>query len=75
MRLLEHEAKGILRGSGLEVPRGVLVRQPTELEQALSTISFPAMVKAQVPVGGRGRAGVVIRVETRELVGLAPERL
>ncbi len=63
MRLLEHEAKGILRARGFEIPRGVLVRQAAEIEQALSSIAFPAMVKAQVPTGGRGKAGAVARVE------------
>jgi succinyl-CoA synthetase beta subunit/citryl-CoA synthetase large subunit len=75
MRLLEHEAKSILRARGLEVPRGVLVRQPAEIEQAVPSIPFPAMVKAQVPAGGRGRAGVVIRVEEAQAARDAVPRL
>jgi len=63
MRLLEHEAKGILRARGFAIPRGVLVRQAAEIDQALSSIAFPAMIKAQVPTGGRGKAGAVARVE------------
>jgi succinyl-CoA synthetase beta subunit/citryl-CoA synthetase large subunit len=64
MRLLEHEAKSILRARGLQIPRGVLVRQAAEIAQVLPSVPFPAMVKAQVPVGGRGKAGAVIRVES-----------
>lgn len=63
MRLLEHEAKTILRARGIEVPRGILVRQAAEIAQALPSIPFPAMLKAQVPIGGRGKAGAVVRVE------------
>jgi len=62
MRLLEHEAKQILRARGFEIPRGILVRTTDEIDQALAAIPLPAMVKAQVPVGGRGKAGAVVRV-------------
>ncbi len=63
MRLLEHEAKQILRARGFEIPRGVVVQRAAELEDALSSVSLPVMVKAQVPVGGRGKAGGVVRAE------------
>ena len=62
MRLLEHEAKLILRARGFEIPRGILVRTAEEIDLALAAIPFPAMAKAQVPVGGRGKAGAVVRV-------------
>jgi succinyl-CoA synthetase beta subunit/citryl-CoA synthetase large subunit len=75
MRLLEHEAKTILRARGFEVPRGVLVRQPAESEQALLSIPFPAMVKAQVPAGGRGKAGAAVRVEEAQAARDAVTRL
>ncbi len=63
MQLLEHEAKQILRARGFEIPRGALVRQAADLEHVLPSIPLPIMVKAQVPVGGRGKAGAVLRVE------------
>ncbi|MBI4842639.1 MAG: acetate--CoA ligase family protein [candidate division NC10 bacterium] len=75
MRLLEYEAKQILRDRGFEIPRGVVVRRAGELDQALPSISFPAMVKAQVPIGGRGKAGAVIRVEDARAARDAAERL
>jgi len=62
MRLLEHEAKQILRARGFEIPRGALVRTADEIDYALATVPLPAMVKAQVPVGGRGKAGAVVQV-------------
>jgi succinyl-CoA synthetase beta subunit/citryl-CoA synthetase large subunit len=75
MRLLEHESKTILRARGCEVPRGVLVRQPAEIEQALLSVPCPAMVKAQVPAGGRGKAGAVVRAEEAKAARDAATRL
>ncbi len=59
MILLEHDAKAIMAERGIRAPRGVLVRAPADLPAGLSP---PFMVKAQVPVGGRGKAGGVVEV-------------
>lgn len=56
MKLLEYEAKEMLRNYGLPTPAGVVVRTGEELP---ADLGLPAVVKAQVPVGGRGRAGGV----------------
>jgi succinyl-CoA synthetase beta subunit len=55
MFLLEHEAKALLARCGAAVPRGVV------LEDAAAPIGLraPLVVKAQVPAGGRGKAGGV----------------
>ena len=58
MRLLEFQAKRILKDRGIPVPKGVLVSSPEDLNQ----IALPAVLKAQVPVGGRGKAGAIRRV-------------
>ncbi len=55
MRLLEFQAKRILQDYGISVPQGRLLASLEGLEE----ISFPAILKAQVPVGGRGKAGAV----------------
>jgi succinyl-CoA synthetase beta subunit/citryl-CoA synthetase large subunit len=66
VRLLEHEAKVLLRESGIPVPPGRLVKRPEDLRAACAGVPFPRMVKAQVPAGGRGKAGGVFRAATRE---------
>ncbi|MBI3002089.1 MAG: acetate--CoA ligase family protein [candidate division NC10 bacterium] len=66
MRLLEHEAKGLLREAGIPVPPSRFVRTAEDLRAACAALPFPRMVKAQVPVGGRGKAGGVLRAATRE---------
>jgi succinyl-CoA synthetase beta subunit len=55
MVLLEHEAKALLARCGVPVPRGVV------LDDAAAPIGLraPLVVKAQVPAGGRGKAGGV----------------
>ena len=50
MKLLEYEAKQILQRYGVPIPRGKLVSDEVNL-------SLPAVLKSQVPVGGRGKAG------------------
>lgn len=57
MRLLEHEAKALLRSVGVNTPSGVVVDRPGDASDL--PFSGPVAVKAQVPVGGRGKAGGV----------------
>jgi len=61
MMLLEHHAKELLGRSGFPVPEGILV---TSARSAVRTVALPAIVKAQVPVGGRGKAGGIVSVKT-----------
>jgi len=53
MKLYEYKAKELLSRHGIPVPKGMLVRSSKELER----LDFPAAIKAQVLVGGRGKAG------------------
>ena len=63
MRLYEHEAKLVLSDAGLKTPRSFgLVRSAGQL--AKRKARFPAMVKAQALVGGRGKAGGIKKVAT-----------
>jgi len=60
MRLSEHEAKEIFRASGIPVPAGVAIRSPGELEPHLGAFGDNLVLKAQVAVGGRGKAGGIV---------------
>jgi len=59
MRLFEYEAKEIFREFGIPVPKGLTVRSPEEAASATKKIGLPVAIKAQVLVGGRGKAGAV----------------
>lgn len=64
MKLCEHQAKDLLRSAGVAVPRGVLIRDPAEIDRA-GGLPLPAVVKAQVPAGGRGKAGGILAASSR----------
>ncbi|TAH32917.1 hypothetical protein EYC58_02055 [Candidatus Saccharibacteria bacterium] len=72
MKLLEYEAKAILKQSKLPVPEFVVVKPN---EPILEQINFPVVVKSQVPVGGRGKAGGVKVVESEDNLPETLERL
>ncbi|MFQ5951160.1 MAG: ATP-grasp domain-containing protein, partial [Candidatus Geothermarchaeales archaeon] len=59
MRLLEHEAKRLFAEYGIPVPEGVLISKPFEAKEAIRKTATPAVLKAQLPIGGRGKAGAV----------------
>ena len=70
MYLLEHDAKVLLGAGGVPVPAGCLVESVAALESA-QLPPGPWVVKAQVPAGGRGKAGLVRITQARaELAGL-----
>ncbi|MBI3733329.1 MAG: acetate--CoA ligase family protein [Chloroflexi bacterium] len=64
MRLLEFEAKQLLSDVGIEVPREALVSSPAEAEAYARGLGVPVVVKAQVPAGGRMKAGGVLFAST-----------
>lgn len=55
MLLLEYQAKDLLRRAQLPIPQGIVIHSPEELNPDDAT--FPIVIKSQVPVGGRGKAG------------------
>jgi succinyl-CoA synthetase beta subunit len=56
VKFLEHQVKDRFRAAGIPVPDGRLARTPDEAALAAGSLGSIA-VKAQVPVGGRGKAG------------------
>src|SRR5438132_7091642 len=65
VKLLEYQAKQQFAGAGIAVPAGRLARTPEEAEAAARELGRLA-VKAQVPIGGRGKAGGIAVVDTPE---------
>ncbi len=59
MKIHEYQAKELFAGAGMPVPPGTVVRTPAEAEKAAAAIGKTVVVKAQVLVGGRGKAGGV----------------
>lgn len=71
MKLLEYEAKQIFSKYGIPVPKGALIRAPEEVAAHLPELGGAVVLKAQVDVGGRGKAGGVLFAEGATAVGTA----
>jgi len=56
VKLLEYQAKEVLASLGIAIPPGRVARTPEEAAAAFAELG-PIAIKAQVPVGGRGKAG------------------
>ncbi len=55
MRLLEYESKEILAKKGIPTPAGIMISSPGPM-----SLPPPVVIKAQIPVGGRQKAGGVV---------------
>ena len=64
MRLLEYHAKKVL--NDLNIPNSFLVKSEADIESMLNTLSLPVVLKAQVLVGGRGKAGGIKVVSSKK---------
>jgi succinyl-CoA synthetase beta subunit len=74
MKLLEFEAKEILKEAGIPVPKGIVVRSGDDLKAAAAQVGDLVVVKAQVDVGGRGKAGGILMADSGSVQELS-ERL
>lgn len=71
MKLLEFQAKKILEQNGIRVPAGTVVENLADLDQ----LAYPCVLKAQVPVGGRGKAGGIVKVNDVQAARRAVKKL
>jgi succinyl-CoA synthetase beta subunit len=65
LKLLEYQAKEVLASLGIPIPPGRVATTPSEAADACRELGAVA-VKAQVPVGGRGKAGGIKLARTPE---------
>ncbi|MYH65824.1 MAG: ADP-forming succinate--CoA ligase subunit beta [Chloroflexi bacterium] len=59
MKLHEYQSKFLFREFGIPIPDGQVARTPDEAHEIASQLGEAVVVKAQVHVGGRGKAGGV----------------
>jgi succinyl-CoA synthetase beta subunit len=57
MDLLEYQGKQLFAEHGVPVPEGRHATTPLQARAAAEELGFPVVVKAQVQIGGRGKAG------------------
>ncbi|MEN6609424.1 MAG: ATP-grasp domain-containing protein, partial [Methanoregulaceae archaeon] len=73
MKLLEYEAKKVLGEAGIPIPAGILIRSPEDLAGRLAELPESLVLKAQVDVGGRGKAGGILMTDKPGAVATAKE--
>jgi succinyl-CoA synthetase beta subunit len=59
MKLYEHQARKLLAAYGIPVPEGDVATTPQEAAKIAQDLNSAVVVKAQVQIGGRGKAGGV----------------
>jgi len=62
MKLFEYQGKELFEKYNIAVPKGKLVKN----EKDFSGLQFPFVLKAQVPIGGRGKAGGIKSAESAD---------
>jgi succinyl-CoA synthetase beta subunit len=66
LKIHEYQAKQILAKYGVPIPRGEVAATPAEARAVAARLGGRVVVKAQVHVGGRGKAGGIKLAESAE---------
>jgi succinyl-CoA synthetase beta subunit len=75
LKLLEYEAKDYFRRHGIPTPQGRMVTTSREAREYATELGKPVVIKAQLPVGGRGKAGGIRFADTPEEAAEVAEAL
>lgn len=75
MKIHEYQAKDVLARYGIPIQPGRVAHTPEEAEAIARELAGPVVIKAQVYVGGRGKAGGIQFGETPEQARAAAERV
>ena len=57
MRLLEYQAKELFKEFGIKTPPSISSKDIEKGRKDAKELGYPFVIKVQVPVGGRGKAG------------------
>jgi succinyl-CoA synthetase beta subunit len=66
MRLHEYQAKQVFADAGIPTPASQLAETVDDAVAAAEEIGYPVAIKAQVHVGGRGKAGGIKLAENED---------
>ncbi len=75
MKVHEYQAKEIFVAAGIPVPPGEVVTTAPEAHRLATEYGKPVMVKSQVHVGGRGKAGGIKYAETPEAAKVLAQKI
>lgn len=66
MRLIEYQGKELFDQYGIRIPKGYLANTIDEAQKAAINIGYPFMLKSQLTVGGRGKAGAILKCNSEK---------
>lgn len=66
MRLLEYQAKELFAEYGIKIPKGLTSKDIEQGRKDARELGFPFVIKSQVPVGGRGKAGAIQKCQNQD---------
>ena len=75
MKLYEYQAKKVFKDYGINIPKSVIIENIEALDEALTIVGTPCVVKSQVLSGGRGKAGLVKFTKTTSEAKAEAKRL
>ncbi len=75
MKLHEYQAKELFADAGIPTPASRLADDVDGVREAADAIGYPVAIKAQVHVGGRGKAGGIELVDGPDEAQSAAERI
>ncbi|MGB8779508.1 MAG: ADP-forming succinate--CoA ligase subunit beta [Candidatus Bathyarchaeia archaeon] len=75
MKLYEYEAKNILGKHGITTPQGGLATSAGQAREVAAKLRLPVVIKAQVLVAGRGKAGGILFAQSAEEAEKTAEKL
>lgn len=71
MKLLEYQGKELFAEYGIPIPSASLAYSKDEALKDSTKFEFPVVLKSQLTVGGRGKAGAIIKCSNSSDLGLA----
>jgi len=75
MKLLEHQGKELFAEYGISIPFSSVVYSKDDALKASAKFKFPVVLKSQLTVGGRGKAGAIVKCKNSSELILAFEDL
>ena len=75
MDLYEHQGKDLFAKAGIPLVEGFVAESPEEVRHAAERLGGRVAVKAQVQIGGRGKAGGIALVESGKDAEVAARRI
>ena len=66
MKLLEYQGKELFGEYDIAIPKSYVAKNQSELSQIADKLKFPIVLKSQLTVGGRGKAGAILKCTERE---------